>query len=88
MANVGDDPVRLGLVASLARPGEATLRVSPTSAADLAGKRLELLKEVVPKADLDIDSLGFGNPAAGTQFRETQAGGPGAGAKIRVAQRY
>jgi len=48
---VAPDPVREGLVASLARPGGNVTGLSD-SHADLVPKRLELLKEVVPSVSL------------------------------------
>ena len=47
MANVSD-PVGTGLVASLARPG-ANITGLTTMSPDLSGKRLELIREVVPR---------------------------------------
>ena len=44
---LADDPVGMGLITSLARPGGNVTGLS-MQAADLAGKRLELLGEVVP----------------------------------------
>src|SRR5215510_2250674 len=60
------DLVGTGLVASLARPGGNITGLTVISP-DLSGKRLELLKEIVPKASRVAMVL---NPSSGTDREE------------------
>src|SRR5258707_1363141 len=62
------DPVGTCLVASLARPGGNVTRLS-NHAGDVAGKRLELLREVVPGLRLAI-LANIGSPIGVLQMRE------------------
>ncbi len=66
------DPVGTGLVASLARPGGNVTGLSNQSA-DLAGKRLELLREVVPSLRRLAIMANIGGPIGVLEMREVQA---------------
>jgi len=65
------DPVGVGLVASLARPGGNVTGLSFMSP-DLAGKRLQLLKEVVPRTLRVAVLWDAANPYPARAYEETQ----------------
>jgi putative ABC transport system substrate-binding protein len=69
---VGIDPVGSGLVASLAKPGGNVTGLS-LQANDLAGKRLEFLREVVPKLHRLAIMFNVGNAQPVLEMRDTQA---------------
>ena len=62
------DPVALGLVASLARPGGNITGIANISA-ELSGKRLELLKDAIPSLKSVVVLT---NPAASASIANTQ----------------
>ena len=68
------DPLGSGLVASLARPGGNVTGMS-LMAPDLGAKRLELLKEVLPRLCRVAVLWNADNPYSVLVFKETQAGG-------------
>jgi putative ABC transport system substrate-binding protein len=68
---VAGDPVGTGLVASLARPGGNVTGLS-IQATDLTGKRLELLREVVPGLRRLAILGNIGSPVAVLEMRELQ----------------
>ena len=70
MANAGD-PLGTGLVASLARPGGNVTGLS-LMAPDLGGKRLELLKELLPRLSSVAVVWNAANPYSARVFEETQ----------------
>ena len=67
-----NDPVGAGLVESLARPGGNVTGLSSISV-DLVGKRLELLKDVVPGLSRVVVLWNAANPAHASAWQETQA---------------
>jgi putative tryptophan/tyrosine transport system substrate-binding protein len=71
MTNVSDDPVRNKLIDSLARPG-GNITGFTDVAPDLAGKRLELLKETLPKASRVAVLWYSASSVAATQLKETE----------------
>jgi putative ABC transport system substrate-binding protein len=69
---VSSEPVAVGLVASLARPGGNVTGLA-LQLTELSGKRLQLLKEVVPKSTLVAVVWNPTNPAAAGFLEETAA---------------
>ena len=70
-SNVGD-PVDSGLVAGLARPGGTVTGLS-IQGTDTAGKRVELLRDVIPSLRRLAIMANVGNPAVVLELRQVQA---------------
>jgi putative ABC transport system substrate-binding protein len=81
----GKDPVRDGLIASLAKPGGNITGVVVAPEDVLAGKRLELLKEAVPHAKT-IAVLATGEASSKLQIAEVQKVAPTLGVKLVVVE--
>jgi putative ABC transport system substrate-binding protein len=69
MVGVGADPIEFGLIESLARPGGNVTGVT-TLSTELGGKRLELLKEAVPKLARVAVLYEPANPASVREVKE------------------
>jgi putative ABC transport system substrate-binding protein len=82
MVGVGTDPAEVGLVETLARPG-GNITGLTLIAVEIAGKRLELFKEAVPKAvrvAVLYDPLNRGNV---TEAKEVQTAAPPLGLNVQ-----
>jgi putative ABC transport system substrate-binding protein len=81
---VGDDPVRLGLVASLARPGGNATGIN-FFVNEVAAKRLRLLHDLVPKAVRIAVLLNPANAGATElTLRAVQEAAPTIGLQIQI----
>jgi putative ABC transport system substrate-binding protein len=76
------DPVALGFVASLARPGGNITGVVTSPGAEIYGKQLELLKETVPKATHVAVLWNAANLQNLAQLKETRAAASGLGVTL------
>jgi ABC-type uncharacterized transport system substrate-binding protein len=68
---MGEDPVSLGLVPSFNRPGGNLTGIATLSSAVMA-KRLELLREITPRAEVFAALINPKNPAAAISAKEAQ----------------
>ena len=79
----GSDPVRYGLVASLSRPGGNVTGVTLYNS-ELGPKRIELLRDLVPKATTIGLLVNPKNPNAADDGNEIQEAGRGVGVRIEI----
>jgi putative ABC transport system substrate-binding protein len=80
---MGADPVELGIVASLSRPGGNITGVT-NRGNELARKRLELLHEVAPFASVFALLINPANPISRAETRETEAAAAALGGRLVI----
>src|SRR5262249_11746816 len=79
----GGDPVKLGLVGSLNQPGGSVTGISQFTNV-LIGKRLEFLRELVPRARSIAFLLNKGNPNSEADTKEIEESAKKLGLKLNV----
>ncbi len=79
------DPVGLGLVTSLARPGGNVTGLSLLTV-ELVGKQLQLLKQAVPKVSRVAFLINPGNPGAALQLREAETAARSLGVQLQALE--
>jgi ABC-type uncharacterized transport system substrate-binding protein len=82
MGSLAADPIETGLIASLARPG-GNITGMTEMAADLSGKRLEMLRETMPGLARVAVFWNPPNPAYGPVLRGLEAAAPQLGLKLQ-----
>ena len=80
---IGGDPVEMGLVASLNRPGGNITGVNFLTG-ELGAKRLEVLHELVPAATELATLVNHKNPSSGAQLRDMQQAASRVGVQLAV----
>jgi putative ABC transport system substrate-binding protein len=83
VATIVADPVAMGLVATLARPGGNITGLSNVSP-DLAAKQLQLLQEIKPQASRVVVLRNMANPATRIWWNELETAERALGIKLRV----
>jgi putative tryptophan/tyrosine transport system substrate-binding protein len=83
--NVGSDPVELGLVASLARPGGNLTGVTGL-ATELMAKRLELLLELAPQAKVIALLVNPNSPQTEPVIRDVQQAADRKGVQLDILE--
>jgi putative ABC transport system substrate-binding protein len=78
----GEDPIKLGLVSSLARPG-GNVTGAAVLATELEGKRMRLLRELVPAATIAV-LMNPANPAFDAYWKDIQEAARAARQEISV----
>jgi putative tryptophan/tyrosine transport system substrate-binding protein len=78
---LGNDPIGTGLVTNLARPGGNVTGLS-VQQTETDSKRLELLREVVPRLRRVAVVANFGNPSSVRQTRELQVAADALGLEV------
>jgi putative tryptophan/tyrosine transport system substrate-binding protein len=81
--NIGDDPVRLGLVASLARPGGNVTGIN-NFIYELVAKRFALLRDLMPEAVRVAVLVNPANAQTETTLRDVEAAARAIGLQIQI----